>query len=745
MKLFCKFKTGITPFIFVFSATVLFFYRLFIYYKEMMFPGYDILGIFYYEKLFFLKSIITFHQIPLWNPFVFSGTPFLANPTASVFYPTTLLFLIFPTPNLFGFLFCIDILLSGIFTYIYCRSIKLGIFSSLISSLSFMFSGILITLFIPGHLVVLDTIIWFPLLLFLVNKIIKKQKFPTIALLGIVISLTIFAGHTQLSFYSLSFVSFYLLFMLLFNIFSSHAFKPSLKIVVSFLLSALIGLGISAIQLFPSLEFASLSSRAMGVSFEFASSFSIHPYQLLTIIFPHFFGDNLIFWGKANFPASSIYIGITPLFFVPFSFMKKNKYILFFVLLSIFTFIYATGEHMQLFTILYSVFPGLNSFRVPSRTLYFFVFSLSILAGLGVQNFLDIALLNFTSLRKSALKMAAGVIFLFAMVVLVYLSPNSFKLYEQLILRNSYAVGVNHFYIFNLFKSDLLVLLFITASITSTLLLLTLKKINPETFKIILIFLTISDLFIFGQIFIQTKNPADIFKMNNEKKIILEDRSIYRVFDMEGAFQGLENIIISNVTGVHSLYLKSLENFVYKIGPHFNQNYESFFLFSNIDNPEILRLFNVKYVIAHKKLNTNYLKLLLVENNTYMYELTNTYPRAFFSTTKNLQGYFTPENTSSIQITNFTPNEIEVKANTKSSGRIVLSEIIYPGWKAYVDSKETHIENVNNIFRSVKVSMGKHKIKFVYDPLSFKLGALVSGFTIILTILGFLFSKAKSN
>src|SRR4051812_2777737 len=34
-------------------------------------------------------------HLPLWNPYIFSGTPFLASPQSSLFYPGTLLFYFF--------------------------------------------------------------------------------------------------------------------------------------------------------------------------------------------------------------------------------------------------------------------------------------------------------------------------------------------------------------------------------------------------------------------------------------------------------------------------------------------------------------------------------------------------------------------------------------------------------------------------------------------------------------------------
>ncbi len=55
-------------------------------------------------------------------------------------------------------------------------------------------------------------------------------------------------------------------------------------------------------------------------------------------------------------------------------------------------------------------------------------------------------------------------------------------------------------------------------------------------------------------------------------------------------------------------------------------------------------------------------------------------------------------------------------------GFLVLSDTYYPGWKAYVDGREERIYQADYFLRAVFLSSGLHKVKFIFDPLSFKLG-----------------------
>ncbi|MEE8380426.1 MAG: YfhO family protein, partial [Thermodesulfobacteriota bacterium] len=74
---------------------------------------------------------------------------------------------------------------------------------------------------------------------------------------------------------------------------------------------------------------------------------------------------------------------------------------------------------------------------------------------------------------------------------------------------------------------------------------------------------------------------------------------------------------------------------------------------------------------------------------------------------------------------------------TQSPGQsfLILSDTYYPGWKAFIDGRETTIYKTNGIVRGTFVSPGTHLVRFVYSPLSFKIGTLVSISTLLPLIL----------
>jgi hypothetical protein len=76
-------------------------------------------------------------------------------------------------------------------------------------------------------------------------------------------------------------------------------------------------------------------------------------------------------------------------------------------------------------------------------------------------------------------------------------------------------------------------------------------------------------------------------------------------------------------------------------------------------------------------------------------------------------------------------NRVLLEAAPKAAGLLVLADAYYPGWRAFVDGKESKLYPTNYVMRSVLVPAGTHSVEFRYDPLSFKLGASISLVTLI--------------
>lgn len=97
-------------------------------------------------------------------------------------------------------------------------------------------------------------------------------------------------------------------------------------------------------------------------------------------------------------------------------------------------------------------------------------------------------------------------------------------------------------------------------------------------------------------------------------------------------------------------------------------------------------------------------------------------------------------------ITRYEPNEVEIDVDGEKDSFLVLADMHYPGWKVYIDGDKGRIFQTDYIFRGVRMPAGRHKVLFRYEPLSYRLGFLITILTIpFLTISLFCRKKIREK
>ena len=96
---------------------------------------------YYYPHRNFAAQMIRQGEVPLWNPYLFCGTPFHASIQNSVFYPLSAIYYIMPFDKGFGLFIIFHIFLAGIFMYLFMRVCNVSKQGSFLSALAFAFSG----------------------------------------------------------------------------------------------------------------------------------------------------------------------------------------------------------------------------------------------------------------------------------------------------------------------------------------------------------------------------------------------------------------------------------------------------------------------------------------------------------------------------------------------------------------------------------------------------------------------------
>jgi O-antigen/teichoic acid export membrane protein len=312
-------------------------------------------------------------QLPLWNPQILTGLPFLAAGQASTFYPLNLLFYILPLEAAYGWFSALQIGLAGANLYILGRVLRLRILPAFLGGVIFMFSGFLIVSVV--FTMFLAAAVWLPLLLALIEMIIRKQEekgtqsFQPIVYLAAgvaVIALVVLAGHPELIYYTMLVAGAYTLVRLVVAGFrirntgyriqdtgygggdmhsalripppSPNPYPVSRLLKLAIWLLAMVGLGVAAggVQLLPLLELVPLNFRAGSASYAQVVEWAWPTRHVLTFFLPNVFGNpshhawfdlwsrqwvpatvnalgeanDTIFWGIKNYVEGGNYLGI---------------------------------------------------------------------------------------------------------------------------------------------------------------------------------------------------------------------------------------------------------------------------------------------------------------------------------------------------------------------------------------------------------------------------------------------------
>ncbi|MFB3895814.1 MAG: YfhO family protein [bacterium] len=97
------------------------------------------------------------------------------------------------------------------------------------------------------------------------------------------------------------------------------------------------------------------------------------------------------------------------------------------------------------------------------------------------------------------------------------------------------------------------------------------------------------------------------------------------------------------------------------------------------------------------------------------------------------------------KLTKYQANRIELKTASPQNSFLVLSEIDYPGWQAWIDGKRTKIYSTDYILRGIYLPAGNHTVIFRFRPTSLYLGAGITILTLLGSLLGIIISKRPSR
>ncbi len=326
-------------------------------------------------------------NVPLWNPYVFSGYPFVGDIASAILYPFNIALSLFAHNGALKFKYVeyqgiFHIFLAGLFMYCLMRSFKLDRLPSCISAFVFMFSGFLIAHM--GHLGMVNGAVWLPLVFLFLNKALQEKRTIWSIPSGLFLAFSISAGHPQVPLLIIFAIGLYTVYCGVFAYRDQGRFKEALRPVVILVVTLFIGFALNISQI---LSVSEYFSQALVHRNSYAASvaFSSQPRNLITLLVPFFFGDQspnvATGWGSWNYTEMAGYVGILPILLALLGgLFKKNRAALFFSALAVVSILLGFGGYTFLHVINWLLVPGFDQVRCPARFIFLFDFSVAFLS-----------------------------------------------------------------------------------------------------------------------------------------------------------------------------------------------------------------------------------------------------------------------------------------------------------------------------------------------------------------------------
>ncbi len=705
-------------------------------------------------------------EFPLWNPLVSCGWPFFANSTGFLF-PLNAVFYMLPVWYAFGLAAYLKLFFAGLFTYLFLKELRLATTAALVAAASFMFSGFMVGWL--GHNHVLAALC-LPLLLLCSERVFTTQTIRSVAPLAAAVGCSFLAGHYETTFHVLAAAGLYALFRILMLYRENRDIRISLHASMLYGAAVCLGVAVAAIQLLPAWEYINLSSLMAARG---GAGFSVTPDSffrfvtslkgLVLYVVPDYFGNPAehTYWGNAagmwTYLEQSGYAGILPLFlaFVAITGNTAGKArVAFFTFLGILAL--AVVYRMPLIgDAIWSLplFAKLNN----NRLVLIYSFSVSVLAGFGAHSLLmadkaDLRRMTRTFSRLFAVSLGI------ALLLWVLISYGAFA---EIVAGRGLSVYVTnkllHFLLWALL-SALSVFLYAKEYLTKTV------------FQTLLVLITIADLLVFASGFWAGIKPDQVYPSTPAIDFLRKDQSLHRIYGI-GKVMAMNTWVpygLQDVRGYDGISLKSYEELMTR-----KTGVGTFFMFGNSMNTTLANLMNVKYLLVPKdqELKVPFLEKVY-SDEINVYQNLNALPRAFIvhkaqvATSKEdaLAILYRPDfkpaseavlgpdlpspvpelkgsqasGRSLASVFSYGSREVVIDADMAERGLLILSDTYYPGWTALVDGKKRDIYRADYNFRAVFLEKGKSRVRFIYTPLSFTIGAAISGCAIIVLALAYL-------
>ena len=658
----------------------------------------DLLITHYPNAIFLRDSIIQDHAIPLWSNLIYSGIPFAANPLSGVWYLPGWLALLFPLPAGISFVLAGHSVFGTVGFYKFLRRENVGEFGALCGGLVFGLMPKAAAHFGAGHVTLLYALAWTPWL-FLASRG-DKVGWKT----GLIFACLFLADPRWSVFAGILWLTYDI----------AHRHNDIKKALIFYTKTGFLSFLLASPLILSLLEYTNLSTRSLMTADDILIS-SLPPVNFIGLIIP----------GSGSNPEWYMYPGglMLALFISQIFINKIRKKNYFWITWIIFSLLISLGSIIPGAKIVAEI-PLISLLRVPTRALFITGLAFAAISGITID-----WLQKYNPEKLIIRRISFGLlVFSIMFGVAVVINANSE------IIKLLWGFGF--------------------LAISGILLQLLSNKSNNNFNKWLILGIIILDLSGAGYLSFSYKF-YNISTMAETKitEYLEKDQGSYRIYSPSYSIS--QNLAAEHslelADGVDPLQIKSYSEYMisatgiavsgYNVTiPPFRSGNPSVDNQGKKPDAKLLGLLNVKYVVSEFEIFAEDLVLLetISEQEIYLNELYM--PRAWVEGS-NLEDSKsdTYKRGKNIRWIDKQPNLIHLEAD--GPGILVLSEIYYPGWVAYVDGIRHEIEPAYDVLRSVSLEDGTHDVYFKFRPISIYAGLVLAALGWIYTLWKFIKEK----
>lgn len=622
---------------------------------------------------FLRHSLFEYHQFPLWNPSILGGAPFAADPLAGVWYPPNWLTVVLPLPLAFNLLLMAHLTWAGWGMYRWAQADGFSVWPSLLGALAFAGLPKALAHIGAGHVSLICALSWTPWLMRNAEcgRWNTKRHSSFIIHRSALILALIFLADPRWAVYAGAMMS--VLWI------ARDRSWPSLRAL--FFCLALF-LMLAAVLWLPLLEFVAHSAR-IGLTVKEAGDLALQPIDLLGVILPNLGGNHEVM----------TYVGVVPLSLALVGVIKSRDRVgkITFIGLILFSIWWAFGPNAGLFALL-SRLPGLSLLRIPSRAWFIIglaVYWLAVRGAAEVENGWRLAgrrwNLATVSISGALVMLAIGGSFVVGQPLINLLGAALIVPTVLIGLRVKQALAV-------LMALTLLELLWVNSSLISS---------RPVSHSPVAEWLS-------GQ--------SGLWRVYSPSTSLPQLDAAQRGLEQADGVNPLQLantvIFMEAATGVDRAgYSVTVPSFPADESGNVNVATANA---GAIPNATLLGQLNVRFVASEFDIHGDGLVLRDQIGSTRIYENTLDGGR--------VRG-------GALQF--WSPNRIVITA--AGPGRVVLSEVWYPGWAARVDGASAEVEQAG-LLRAVTIGGGEHAVVLEYRPFTVYGGWALSALGIMMVV-----------